>query len=126
MSILFDMAESEQVRTERRVLLGARGRMFNIDGTQFDYTELFVTVPLQRADDPVPMAWGLGVEILKMPGSKNAISLKQADAYLAEIQIREYSAGKDVKKEVISVKPIKMLGQDKTAQQSGAAASQKG
>ena len=96
MSILFDMAESEQVRTERRVLLGARGRMFNIDGTQFDYTELFLTVPLQRADDPVPMAWGLGVEVLKMPGSKNAISLKQPDAYLAEIQIREYSAGKDV------------------------------
>ena len=116
MSILFDMAEAEQIRTERRVLLGARGRQFSIDGTNFDYTELFLTVPLQRSDDPSPMAWGLGTEVLKMPGSKHAMALKQADAYLAEIQIREYAAGKDVKKEVLSVKPIKMLGQEKQQQ----------
>ncbi|MBU0601492.1 MAG: hypothetical protein KKD25_03705 [Gammaproteobacteria bacterium] len=107
------MAEAEQVRTERRVLLGARGRLFNIDGTQFDYTELFVTVPLSRPDDPAPMSWGLGTEVLKMPGSKHAMQLKQADAYLAEIQIREYQAGKDVKKEVVSVKPLHSLGQGK-------------
>ncbi len=112
MSILFDMAEAEQVRTERRVVLGARGRQFNIDGTNFDYTELFLTVPLARPDDPNPMSWGLGVEVLKMPGSKHAMQIKQPDAFLAEIQIREYQAGKDVRKEVVSVKPLHMLGQN--------------
>jgi hypothetical protein len=109
--MLFDMAEAEQVRTERRVVLGARGRQFNIDGTQFDYTEVFMTVPLSRSDDPNPMAWGLGVEVLKMPGSKHAMSIKQPDAFLAEVQIREFQAGKDVKKELVSVKPLHLLGQ---------------
>lgn len=110
--MLFDMAEAEQVRTERRVVLGARGRQFNIDGTQFDYTEVFMTVPLSRPDDPNPMSWGLGVEVLKMPGSKHAMNMKQPDAFLAEVQIREFQAGKDVKKEVISVKPLQLLGQN--------------
>lgn len=109
--MLFDMAEAEQIRTERRVVLGARGRQFNIDGNNFDYTEVFLTVPLARPDDPTPMAWGLGVEVLKMPGSKHAMQIKQSDAYLAEIQIREFQAGKDVKKEVVSVKPLQLLGQ---------------
>ena len=109
--MLFDMAEAEQVRTERRVVLGARGRQFNIDGTQFDYTEVFMTVPLSRPDDPNPMSWGLGVEVLKMPGSKHAMNMKQPDAFLAEVQIREFQAGKDVKKEVVSVKPLQLLGQ---------------
>lgn len=110
--MLFDMAEAEQVRTERRVVLGARGRQFNIDGTQFDYTEVFMTVPLSRPDDPNPMSWGLGVEVLKMPGSKHAMNMKQPDAFLAEVQIREFQAGKDVKKEVVSVKPLQLLGQN--------------
>lgn len=110
--MLFDMAEAEQVRTERRVVLGARGRQFNIDGTQFDYTEVFMTVPLSRPDDPNPMSWGLGVEVLKMPGAKHAMSMKQPDAFLAEVQIREFQAGKDVKKEVVSVKPLQLLGQN--------------
>lgn len=110
--MLFDMAEAEQVRTERRVVLGARGRQFNIDGTQFDYTEVFMTVPLSRPDDPNPMSWGLGVEVLKMPGSKHAMNMKQPDAFLAEVQIREFQAGKDVRKEIVGVKPLHLLGQN--------------
>ncbi len=112
MSILFDLAE-DQIRTERRVVLGARGREFTLDnGTHFDYTEVFLTVPLSRPDDPNPMSWGLGLEVLKMPGSKNAMAIKQPDAYMAEIQIREFQAGKDVRKEIVGVKPLHLLGQN--------------
>lgn len=105
---LFDQLQEEQTRVERRLVLGMRPRKFRLDdGTEFDYTEVILTVSV---GDGEKTGWGMTSEVLRMDGHEHAMRFRQSEPFFAEVSIREVSTGKDkTSRTVTAIKPIQVL-----------------